>query len=135
MCISLLRRRYSGSCCARPVPRQGATDKPSCRVGNQAYDEWIHSSYSLVAWNFREYSSAGSKCLSLPIPEAPLRIQSATITIAHAVTVAAAVFGPGHLGEFDPVSALRAADEALRPGMFTLRGGRAGRRLPGFAGR
>jgi hypothetical protein len=42
--------------------------------------------------------SGRSVTISHP-PEVPLGSQSATITITHAVTVAVAVFTPGHLGE------------------------------------
>src|ERR1039457_539074 len=42
---------------------------------------------------------SGQPITIFPIPEVPLRTQSATTTITHAVTVAAGVFAPGHLGE------------------------------------
>jgi hypothetical protein len=42
-----------------------------------------------------------------------LRTQSATTTITRAVTVAAAVFAPGHLGELTPCLPFELVDDAL----------------------
>ena len=42
---------------------------------------------------------------------------------------------PAISASLTPYLPFELAEDALRPGMFTLRGGRAGRRLPGFAGR
>src|ERR1017187_3986593 len=47
------------------------------------------------------------------IPEAPLRTQSATTTITHAVTVAAGVFAPGHLGELTQYLPFELVDDVL----------------------
>src|SRR5258708_6266917 len=46
-------------------------------------------------------------------PEVPLRTQSATTTITHAVTVAEGVFGPGHLGEMTEYLPFELVDDAL----------------------
>jgi hypothetical protein len=47
------------------------------------------------------------------MPEAPLRTQSATTTITHAVTVAAGVFAPGHLGELTQYLPFELVDDVL----------------------
>jgi hypothetical protein len=49
----------------------------------------------------------------LPMPEVPLRPQSATITITRAVTAAAGVFAPGHLGELTQYLPSGLADDVL----------------------
>src|ERR1700750_947892 len=46
-------------------------------------------------------------------PEVPLRTQSATITITRAVTVAAGVFAPGHLGELTQSLPFELVDDIL----------------------
>jgi hypothetical protein len=54
-----------------------------------------------VAWLTGDGTSgkSGQPAKIVPIPEVPLRTQSAIVTITHAVTVAAGVYAPGHLGE------------------------------------
>jgi Insertion element 4 transposase N-terminal/Transposase DDE domain len=47
------------------------------------------------------------------MPEVPLRTQSATITITRAVTVAAGVFAPGHLGELTQYLPFELAGDVL----------------------
>jgi hypothetical protein len=42
-----------------------------------------------------------------------MRTQSATTTITHAVTVAAGVFGPGHLGELTQYLPFELVDDVL----------------------
>src|SRR2546429_3061505 len=46
-------------------------------------------------------------------PEVPLRSQSATTTITRAVTVAAGVFAPGHLGELTQYLPFELVDDVL----------------------
>jgi hypothetical protein len=46
-------------------------------------------------------------------PEAPLRAQSATITITRTVRVAAGVFAPGHLGELTQYLPFELVDDVL----------------------
>src|SRR5689334_12675738 len=46
-------------------------------------------------------------------PEVPLRTQSATTTITRAVTVAAGVFAPGHLGELTQYLPFELVDDIL----------------------
>src|ERR1043166_1561466 len=46
-------------------------------------------------------------------PEVPLRSQSATITITRAVTVAAGVFAPGHIGELTQYLPFELVDDVL----------------------
>jgi transposase IS4-like protein/DDE family transposase len=48
-----------------------------------------------------------------PTPEVPLRSQSATTTITRAVTVAAGVFAPGHLGELTQYLPFELVDDVL----------------------
>ena len=47
------------------------------------------------------------------MPEAPLRTQSATTTLTRAVTVAAGVFAPGHLGELTQYLPFELVDDVL----------------------
>jgi len=47
------------------------------------------------------------------MPEVPLRTESATATITRAVTVAAGVFAPGHLGELTPYLPFELVDDVL----------------------
>ena len=47
------------------------------------------------------------------MPEVPLRTQSATATITYAVTVAAGVFAPGHLGELTQYLPFELVDDVL----------------------
>src|SRR2546421_6114506 len=47
------------------------------------------------------------------MPEVPLRTQSATATITYAVTVAAGVFAPGHLGELTQYLPFELVDDIL----------------------
>ena len=47
------------------------------------------------------------------MPGVPLRTQSATATISYAVTVAAGVFAPGHLGELTQYLPFELVDDVL----------------------
>jgi hypothetical protein len=49
----------------------------------------------------------------VPLPEVPLPAQSATTTIAHAVTAAAGVFAPGHVGELTQYLPFELVDDVL----------------------
>jgi Insertion element 4 transposase N-terminal/Transposase DDE domain len=48
-----------------------------------------------------------------PTPEVPLRAESATTTVTHAVTVAGGVFAPGHLGELTQYLPFELVDDVL----------------------
>src|SRR5262249_18111768 len=48
------------------------------------------------------------------MPEVPLRTESATATITRAVTVAAGVFAPGHLGELTQYLPFELVDDVLQ---------------------
>jgi hypothetical protein len=48
-----------------------------------------------------------------PLPEVPLRTQSATVSITHAATVAAGVYAPGHLGELTQYLPFELIDDVL----------------------
>jgi Insertion element 4 transposase N-terminal/Transposase DDE domain len=56
---------------------------------------------------------SGQPTTVFPIPEVSLRAQSATVTITHAVTVAAGVFAPGHLGELTQYLPFELVDDVL----------------------
>src|ERR1039457_4150541 len=56
---------------------------------------------------------SGQPITIFPIPEVPLRTQSATTTITHAVTVAAGLFAPGHLGELTQYLPFELVDDVL----------------------
>ena len=56
---------------------------------------------------------SGQPITIFPLPEVPLRPQSATITITHAVTAAAGVFAPGHVGELTQYLPFELVDDVL----------------------
>src|SRR6476661_5735825 len=55
----------------------------------------------------------GNRSRSSRHPEVPLRTQSGTATITHAVTVAGGVFAPGHLGELTQYLPFELVDDVL----------------------
>ena len=63
-------------------------------------------------WHRTSGRSGRSVTISQP-PEVPLRTQSATTTITHAVTVAGGVFAPGHLGELTQYLPFELVDDVL----------------------
>jgi Insertion element 4 transposase N-terminal len=65
------------------------------------------------------------------MPEVPLRTESATATITHAVTVAAGIFAPGHLGELTQFLPFELVDDVLEE---TRTVQRRLRKLPSRAG-
>src|ERR1700751_1718527 len=72
-----------------------------------------------IAWRRvggRRHGTSGRSGRSVTIsqpPEVPLRAQSATITISHAVTAAGGVFAPGHLGELTQYLPFELVDDVL----------------------
>jgi Insertion element 4 transposase N-terminal/Transposase DDE domain len=56
---------------------------------------------------------SGQSAKIFPLPGVPLSVQSATVTITRAVTVAAGVFAPGHLGELTQFAPFELVDDVL----------------------
>jgi IS5 family transposase len=56
---------------------------------------------------------SGQSAKIFPLPGVPLSVQSATVTITRAVTVAAGAFAPGHLGELTQFAPFELVDDVL----------------------
>jgi hypothetical protein len=56
---------------------------------------------------------SGQSAKIFQIPEVPLSVQSATATITRAVTAAAGVYAPGHLGELTQYLPFELVDDVL----------------------
>jgi hypothetical protein len=61
----------------------------------------------------RTSGKSGQSAKIVLIPEVPLSVQSATATITRAVTVAAGVYAPGHLGGLTPYLPFELVDDVL----------------------
>ena len=93
----------------------GAPAAKQCRVVKGC--RWPGQEDPLAAWRRARETGPlvdrGDPSRSSRAPEVPLRVQSATVSIARAVTVAEGVFAPGHLGELTQYLPFELVDDVL----------------------